>query len=179
MKKAILYSVIFCLVLISLLYSSEGLWTSIGGPPGGYSRAADFCPPPFTEIYASSDSFLYVSTDNGLTWQITAHPKTEIYDIKIGKMGSNYCIFTATSDGIYRSFGNTSWQLVYEVATSRLAVDRNICSYIYAISNAGIVRSTDLGISWTIIHPTQQWQCIAIDPFSPQTIFIGHRTKGL
>ncbi|MGB9722179.1 MAG: hypothetical protein ACPL28_11965 [bacterium] len=111
MKRTILVSILLSLVLLNPLFCGEDLWTSIGGPPGGYSRAADFCPPPFTEIYASSDSFLYVSTDNGQTWQITGHPQTEFYDIKIGKSGTTYCIFTATADGIYCCVNGGPWVL--------------------------------------------------------------------
>lgn len=181
MKTIIMVSIL-SLVHLSPLYSGENLWTSVGGPPGGYSRAADFCPLPFTELYASSDSFLYVSTDNGLTWYITDHPKTEFYDIKIGRLGTTYSIFTATSDGIYRCINGGPWWLTnWQVSTLRLAIDRNNCDYIYAITGGRIIRSTNLGETWVEItpQPPNKWGCLEIDHFSPQTLYASHFDVGL
>jgi photosystem II stability/assembly factor-like uncharacterized protein len=141
-------------------------------------------PPPLSDLmYAGSDSFLYRSTDRGLSWQIiTGHPKCNISDIKIGNLLTGYYVFTTTSDGIYRGYQGENWQMVYNIPSRTIVLDRQLCQYVYAIDNAGIIiRSTNQGNTWEQKSPPiiqTGWECIAINPFSATTIYVGHADSG-
>lgn len=182
MKKILIVFVMLYLTPLNPLHGGEDEWSSIQGPPGGYSKAVDFHPEG-TIIYASSDSFLYISTDNGLSWQITDHLQKEFCDIKIGEYNSGYYVFTATTDGIYRGFNGAGWQKVYRYYCEQIVLDRDSISYIYAIATTAegtnVIRSTDQGASWVSIQEPGSWWSIEIDPFDPTTIYAGHYSDGL
>ncbi len=184
MKKLIVVTFMLSVVIINPLYSGEDEWTSIQGPPGGYCWAVDFCPSPFTNTYANSDSFLYVSSNYGLSWETTTHPETQFNDIKIGKSDlGGYYVFTATNSSIYRGLNGTRWERAYDSTCMKIVLDRDQINYIYAIAatpaGTNVMRSTDQGETWVPIQDPGGWLCLEIDPFDPTTIYAGHLTDGL
>lgn len=144
MKAITLIFVILYLIWAIPLYSGEGEWTNIGGPPGGHSLAVDFHPSG-SICYANIDSFLVVSSDNGQTWQLTNHPHVGIKDIKVGKIDdNNHYVFTGIYQyGIYRAQNGVNWQYLTGGTVTKITVSRNSAQYVYAIIDGDIHASTN------------------------------------
>jgi len=122
--------------------------------------------------FATSDSGIYCSTDNGDTWVQINNGLTS-RDVQSLAVNSSDHLFAA-ANGIYRSIDNgNSWIKISDNHSGTLAINSE--NYIFSASSCGIYRSTDDGNTWVEIPYIQNVandvSSIAID--SNDNLFIG------
>jgi photosystem II stability/assembly factor-like uncharacterized protein len=116
------------------------------GPPGGYVNSISFSTSDQGVVYAGTISGVYKSTDGGETWSFAG----------LGGIDINKVLVDPENAGIvYVGVGRIPGREIGE--------------------HDGLYKSTDAGKSWTNKHET--WvTAIAIDPTSPNTIYIGTKS---
>jgi len=105
---------------------------------------------------AGYPSGVWRSTNNGASWAVLSTPSGNL--LSITTVGSNIFV-GANAGGIYRSSnGGTTW-------TQPLTASTNVWSFatigstIFANSTTGLYKSTDDGLSWTLVsNPGSSWQ---------------------
>lgn len=100
-------------------------------------------------IYAGTIHGVYQSTDNGANW--TAKGLTDFDIISIVISGNNIIAgsYNGSKTGINISENNgADWTLVNNAGVSALAVNGN---YVFAGSDANVLRSSDNGKTWTTL----------------------------
>ena len=123
---------------------------------------------------------IYLSRDKGETWQKTAlvHDRS-IWAVWIHPERPNLMFAYGAADVLYKSDdGGATWNRT-GCAPDRTSFYRFYCDqhhpkYIYSSSSDGILRSTNLGETWTIFKP--HGQTIQIHPENPQWIMVGKTT---
>jgi photosystem II stability/assembly factor-like uncharacterized protein len=133
------YIIAIYFVFITVSYAQ---WQQTVGPLGGncYALAKNN-----TKIFAATNYGVYVSVDDGISWQQSSLNNRVIYCVA----ANDSVIFAGTQlQGIYRSSDNgISWQQVpvlnYGACYSLLVTN----AYVYASVN-GLKRSSDNGITW-------------------------------
>lgn len=104
---------------------------------------------------------VYASTDDGVTWR----DSSEGIQHYVSKIAGNGTVLLAFSHGgVYRSTNNAdSWTLANgDLLTSGIFNQQK--NAFYAIRYDAVVKSTDLGSTWSVISPTAVWQDICFSP---------------
>lgn len=131
-------------------------------------------------VYAgtSGSNGLIKSTDAGATWSNTGSgPSGTIYKILIHPTTTNI-LFACTSVGLYRSInGGTSWTQVRSGHKEDIEFKPNDLNVMYAVGNAEVVRSTDMGVTWNVIGAAQGItntgrMMVAVSPANPNYVYI-------
>lgn len=146
MKRIFLIILIFVLILNSsvLISNCTSQWIQTNGVFGHVRSIANSN----NNVFAGTSSGVYISTNNGTSWNISSLIYVYVYVIAIN--GEN--IFAGTGgNGIYLSTNNgTSWN-----TTNNGLIDLQVYSIsflgndIYAGANTSIFKSTNNGISWS------------------------------
>ncbi|MGQ9702716.1 MAG: T9SS type A sorting domain-containing protein [bacterium] len=154
-----------------------GTWESLNGPPAGYANCVLSDPLEDNKVWASVDSFLYLSTNNGEDWELIPHPPGVVFDIEIGYNGGRKYIFLATSAGILRSIDDVShWEMIYQGAVSKISLKPRDLSIIYASSGLRVMKSEDLGNTWQVILTLETYiEDICVWTGNVQHIFVASR----
>ncbi len=99
-------------------------------------------------IYASSDSGIYVSHDGGDNWTLGAGPFTSVYPPILTVFNNR--VYAGSIDGFYKTDDQgTTWKLAFKSPLSpTTAVFRS--DYFLISNGASFFRSTDQGNSWTL-----------------------------
>ncbi|MBN1186452.1 MAG: T9SS type A sorting domain-containing protein [Bacteroidales bacterium] len=175
-KNVICYTFIFIVITIAL--PAQEFWEQTNGPYSNGIRAIVVNSKGYLFVagadgnFATSDSGIYRSTDDGDTWVQINNGLTS-RDVQSLAVNSNDHIFAA-ANGIYRSIDDgNSWIKISENHSGLLAV--NSKNYIFVACSHGIYRSTDDGNTWVEIPYIQNVRndvkSIAID--SNDDLFIG------
>jgi len=114
---------------------------------------------PAVTYAADREGWLYRSVDEGKTWQDIsaglAGVRVRSAAVSIARMR---IVFVATDRGVYRSAnGGTLWNLVLAGNASLVMADASAPNRMYAITDAGIWRSLDLGSE----DVGEQWRLVA------------------
>ncbi len=164
-----LYFHLFFLLSITL-FSQSLEWKQTNGPLGGY--ITDLIKNPDGHVYAGTYSGLYISEDDGSSWNEIAFKSSIINCIAVDSSGH---IFVACTDRKYRlsisSDNGNSWnESNFNKAIISLAIYNN---YIFAGTGEGIFRSSDNGISWTEINNGLSNKIIKTIALKDSIIYIG------
>ena len=123
-------------------------------------------------VFAGSDSSIYRSTDNGVTWNVAFSTQSQVNAIAINSSGS--FIYAGTDNGVFRStdlgitwaatdLGLTSTPVYSLAVYSAGSIDS---SYVFAGTGGGIFRSIDNGTTWKVSGlPNHQGQPIDVSCF--------------
>lgn len=160
MKRNFLQVLIFVFVLNSSVFISNCIsqWIQTNGVFGSVRSIANSN----NNIFAGTSSGVYISTNNGTSWNISSLIYVNVSAIAIN--GAN--IFAGTiGNGIYLSTNNgTSWNTI-----NNGLIDLNVQSIsflgndIYAGASTSIFKSTNNGISWSqLTGSPYQVFCFAI-----------------
>ncbi|HUL44827.1 MAG TPA: T9SS type A sorting domain-containing protein [Bacteroidota bacterium] len=142
-----------------------GQWTSNNGPVNGWSIRSVVAvsnDSGGTNLYAASQGGVYLSTDNGITWDSSSATLASTFGqcLAAALNGSSEDLFTGTeSNGIFRStdFG-TSWT---NTSAGLAGSDVNALAVaprvpggnnLWAGTWSGVSHSTDRGDSWTTVN---------------------------
>ncbi len=170
--------------------SSERAWVSIG-PFGGGSQVVAIDPSNPNRLYTlTTNSFLYRSDDEGLTWRVIPFPPQQAASAQalVINPANSQEIWIAVSSGnvamqgIYRtSNGGSSWRhldgLKNESVFS-LALFANDSQIVAAGARDGVHLSRDRGVTWNRISPIENRELqpvmsLAFDPKTDKTLYAG------
>jgi len=177
MKKNRLRNTLIFIAIITVLPAQE-FWEQTNGPHSNGVSAIVINSRGHLFVagadgnFATSDSGIYRSTDNGNTWMQINNGLTS-RDVQSLAVNSSDHLFAA-ANGIYRSIDNgNSWIKISDNHSGTLAI--NSKNYIFSASSCGIYRSADDGNTWVEIPYIQNIandvSSIAID--SNDNLFIG------
>jgi photosystem II stability/assembly factor-like uncharacterized protein len=165
----------FCFAQVATM-EKEDFWMEISRPvnAGVYSLVIDA----ELNIIAGmgNDNGVYLSNNNGESWQPIGLENIEIYSLHIHQNGN---IFAGTGgfNTIYRlSNLEEGWTPVYSCVPNIISLASNMQGALFAGSggNYGLLRSTNNGDDWDqIITLTDTEQTNAIFPYSTNKVFIG------
>ena len=156
-------------------------WYSIGS--GFIQIAAD----PFTpgKLYAA-DGGLYVSTDFGETWALSAYPTPYPISRVTVDPTTPSVIYISGNSGIDKSTdGGESWTSIYGNLTNqriiKLLVSSQDSNAIYAVSsNDEVYLTRDGGAQWTKVTGLNVFaDAFAMDPNDSATIYYGESYNGV
>ncbi len=139
-------------------------------------------------LVCGSERQIMVSRNAGVRWRaVAAIPEGTITALAIGPSDRRVMV-TGTSDGRFfkTNDGGGTWKASSAVSSDK-AIDRLWFtapegSTMFALQDSTILRSLDAGDTWAVVPVT--WTIedfdaiddIAVDPFSPSTIYVGTRT---
>ena len=184
------YWVVLCLACSWGAAPPERAWTSIG-PFGGGSQVVVIDPTNPNRLYTiTSNSFLYRSEDEGLTWRVIRFPAQQAasaHALVINPSNSQEIWIAVSSgnaskQGIYRtSNGGTSWRHLEGLkgeSVFSLALFANDSQVIAAGARDGVHLSRDQGATWNRISPLENKELqpimsLAFDPTNDKTIYAG------
>ena len=153
-----------------------GTWTPVGPtyvndgvnqPTGEQANVYTIAMAGGTTLYAGTEpGQVYRSTNQGLSWQLTALnvPFTSGIQALAGNPLNGQCVYAATYNAIYRSVDSgLSWILVRQgtnLHPNELLVAAYDTNVVYAATNEGLLRSSNRGATWTtlIAQPTYDVQ---------------------
>jgi ligand-binding sensor domain-containing protein len=136
-------------VLISTNFGEIWDTTALSGPP---INAIFVNPSDDAVIVARADSGIYVSIDQGSTWEAKGLNVQNIISVLYSNSG---CMFAGTEDGIlYRSCDNgVNWQdISIPDFISISCMIFNSSGHIFLSDSNGVFLSTDNGDSWTTLN---------------------------
>ncbi|MCX6152612.1 MAG: hypothetical protein NT007_00470, partial [Candidatus Kapabacteria bacterium] len=108
----------------------------------------------------------FVSTDNGVSWNSAG---LDTFSVRGFTFDSSNRVIAATTRGIYRSSNNGgSWTKLYDSAAFTVAVLPN--GYLVAPGGLNYFRSTDNGVTWSIITITSPLS----QPVKPQYVGVNY-----
>jgi photosystem II stability/assembly factor-like uncharacterized protein len=149
---------------------------------------AEFSPliPGELVLYAGTvDSGVFKSLDRGSTWAAASNGLTNPSVSAIAVDPQGVAVYVATRAGIFRSAdGGATWTSVSAaLAIWSLAIDPT--GSVFAGATDVILKTTDGGATWSTVFALpnpgsnfQQFDTIAIDPFSPSTVYAGSQYVG-
>jgi len=124
----------------------------------------------------TSTSLLLKSTDAGTTWNPTGPgPSGTIRKVLIHPSSTNI-VFACASNGIFRSVnGGSSWTQVHSGSKEDIEFKPNDLNIMYA-SGSDVVRSTDMGLTWTPLGPAEGITntgrtLVAVSPADPNVVY--------
>ncbi|WP_232455882.1 T9SS type A sorting domain-containing protein [Polaribacter sp. SA4-10] len=138
---------------------------------------------PFRNLGAIGGSGVFKTTDGGTTWQhLTASQNFgDVGRIIINPNDKNN-VLIATESGIYRTInGGGSWTVTYNSSgiVQDLDADPTDFNIQYgSVRNLGIVRSTDGGLTWSIVLDRASFNSnhsrfeTSVSPADPNTVFV-------
>jgi hypothetical protein len=105
-------------------------------------------------VYAGTNTGVYKSSDNGLTWSRFGNSASQAL-VVLGLVASKDGVFSTENNGAGTSLntfkfdrqGNTVWLAFPDTNAGQLFADKNN-SYLYASSRNEVYRSTDAGNTW-------------------------------
>jgi len=130
------------------------------------------------------------STNEGITWDSLFLLPSTPYEKGLIAEGDSILLSvrlwwndTLNAKGIFRSTNaGASWSQVYNASgVADLAVSRVTLNTFYAAAEAGILKSTDFGQTWTIYNnglPTTSVTSMVISPYS-DTLYVSTETHGV
>ena len=133
---------------------------------------------------------IYKSTDGGNTWQalfagFQRYPQTTGSFFQLAVDPRNSDTMLAGGQASYRTFdGGKTWEPIgvgsfgwFGNWVAAMAMDPNNPDIVYVGTATGLLKSTDLGTSWTAIASlTGQVDQIILDPNTPDTIYVATRS---
>lgn len=146
MKRKVLYSVVLAFIICNV-NAQWAPWVKLNDPPGDHAKALLSIG---TDLYAGTDSGIFLSTDSADTWISKNNGLTSSNVMALVSSGS--AIIAGTRGGIFKSINNgTNWSKVFDGDVWGVAVKGdNIFAALY---NEGIYLSTDNGTQWTLMNP--------------------------
>ncbi|MBI3913297.1 MAG: TniB family NTP-binding protein [Chloroflexi bacterium] len=143
-------------VLASALAVHAGgsiVWSSTGGPPGGEVNALASAAEPPNTLYAGTNTGVFLSRDNGATWQSVSTGLPDDRAITAFAISpDSKTIFAGTHNGIYKfSPQSNVWAAapgLEEHFVLALAVDAQNPQIIYAGTLNTLLRSDNNGETW-------------------------------
>lgn len=153
---------VICLNFIDL---QSAVWNPVSSPYGGMVSDIIYHN---QNLYAiAPNSGVYLSTDNGDTWQNKNNNILELNSAnRINK--TNEFLFVSTSDyGLFRAnFNDLNWQLIFDPVFEENKVNINKISVeesgLYLCTNVGLFTSSDDGSNWSKI-PTHGLNQLIVD----------------
>jgi hypothetical protein len=107
-----------------------------------------------TNLFASTDSGVFLSTNNGTSWTEVTNGLTNTYVFDLFVSGAN--LFASTGDGLFLSTDQgTTWTVVNGSANlfaTAFAVSPEGTNLFAGIDGGGIFLSTNNGTSWTEVN---------------------------
>jgi photosystem II stability/assembly factor-like uncharacterized protein len=185
--------VLLLVALVTALAAAEQPWQPVG-PDGGTVRSLAFDPKNPERIFlGTSAGALYLSLDNGKTWQRFARLGSSaemVLDHIVIDPGDPKNMFVAawnaqlpSSDGdLFRSKdAGKTWEIVADLhgkSLRALSISATDSKVVVAGALDGIYRSRDGGHDWERISPEnhaeiKNVESIAIDPVNPDVIYAG------
>ena len=125
-------------------------WTQTEGPNGGDIKAL------FTngnEIFAGTNRGVYLSTENGRSWQAVNNGMIDAVVFALVKSGNT--LLAGTDPGLLRSTDNgQTWETISNGLTSRgvTALATNGTAFFAGTPDQGVFRSLDNGQTWQAIN---------------------------
>ncbi len=145
-------------------------------------------------VYAATTVGVFRSTDGGRLWdeRMTGMKEVHIVFSLVMDPTRSRVFYAGTSGGVYRSTdAAATWQKINNglipdeildaslaLGVSSLAVDPRQPDTVYAGTNKGLFKSTNMGESWTRIGQSmtdQYISCIVIDPTNGAILYAGGR----
>jgi len=189
---------LFALVLLLVLFSpvaplltAQAFW-SAAGPAGGDARVIAAVPGHPNHLFlGTTNSWLYESLDGGSSWHRLA--KLDAFDDLIldhilVDEANPATIYVAAwrldhpDGGLWKSLdGGRSWSSVKGLNGQSIRAFAQAPSnpaMLFAGTLEGVFRSSDAGVSWTLIsppgsHEIHEVESLAIDPADPDVIYAG------
>ncbi len=91
------------LILTSICFSQD-FWERTNGPFGGSVNCVEICPDGF--IYAGTGGGIYISKDNGSSWNQLSTSSIDLNYVASITIIANRNIFVRASTGLFRSIDN-------------------------------------------------------------------------
>ncbi len=163
--------------------TGDGNWSHLNNSPQFNGTLVAVHPVLTAVLYVGGDR-IYKSTDAGLTWNRSDSglPATNISVLTIDPATPNVLFAGTTSGGVFKSINDGStWNsantgLPNNSYIRSVAVDPTNHNIVYLSTNAfALYKSADGGATWNAIplSPLYVIIMIAIDPTSPNTLYVG------
>jgi len=182
----------FLLIVILLgKLSAQSLWTAVG-PAGGDARAFAVVPGQPNHLYLGTiNSWIYESLNGGASWRRMAK-LDQVDDLALDNIvvdeSNPSTIFVAawriglTDGGLWVSHdAGQSWNAVAGLRGQSIRAFAQAPSnpkLLFAGTLDGVFRSTDGGVSWSLISPPaskeiHEVESLAVDPVDPNIVYAG------
>jgi len=134
-----------------------------------------------TNVLAGTSGGIFLSSNNGLSWNFTTIFDEDIEDMTSSNGFSYAIVYTGffTSTGIYRSSNNgQSWSLILQQGANypNTLASRGSNVYLGDLLS-GIIKSTNNGAGWTSISIGADIPGFAILPLNNNSLFVGSMTS--
>lgn len=170
---------------------SQSTWNTVG-PSGGDARAFAAVPSDSHHLYLGSTvGWLYESRDGGASWhhlaKLDASDDLVLDHIVVDPRSSSTLYVAAwklesTGGGLWISHdgGHTFHEVeaLHGQSIRAFAAAPSNPNILFAGSLDGVFRSTDAGVSWTLISPAgskeiHEVESLAVDPSNPRIVYAG------
>jgi photosystem II stability/assembly factor-like uncharacterized protein len=191
-RRPLTQAISFLIILAALQrLPAQPAWTPVG-PAGGDARSLAAVPGQPNHLYLGTlDSWIYESVNRGASWRRLAR-----LDLTDDLVLDNIVVDEADAATLYVAAwklgqpGGGLW-ISHDGGKSWVAVDALRGQSIRALSQApsnprvlfagtleGVFRSTDAGVSWTLISPLgsreiHEVESLAVDPLNPDIVYAG------
>src|SRR5262245_20091936 len=161
--------------------ASAGVWTNIG-PSGGYVQTVTIDPSTPTTLYAGTGLRVFKSTDAGLHWVALVHPVGEVFsgEVVVDPFDSSTIYIPGGGNDVVKSTDGGATFVRHSTGmfgAGSLAIDPINPQNLWAGGMGSIARSTDAGVTWTIVPlpggATDYLFDLAVDPVTPSTLYAG------
>jgi hypothetical protein len=146
MRTLITFLVILVAALLCISSAAQGDWVKQGSPGIGMINTLTFVG---SDLYAGAFYGLYVSHDQGVTWQSLGFSETQV--LSIAASGPNLLVGLDYSEGAYLSTdGGTTWSLKVIDNATVYALKAIGSTLLAGADGDRVYRSTDNGVNWTV-----------------------------
>jgi photosystem II stability/assembly factor-like uncharacterized protein len=129
-------------------------------------------------VYLGSGNGIYLSSDDGLTWNNIGAAGTDVYWVYVTPRGT---VITNNTSGIFRSTnGGATWKMIDSIPkgyTSAIVADKQ--AILWAAHGKGVYRSDDDGIHWRFTGFTGMYGVFSIGVSSDNSILAGTYGAGM